>query len=133
MARIFMRLLLWFPTRMRIWTGWIKRAAVVLRWMIRAPFRRLKRPNMTSANTMRSTSDSAPTIINTFLETFDYSGKRIILFATSGGSSIDRAVKDLQKQYPGLHICGGKLLNGKVTGNILWINWNTCRWRCFLP
>ena len=62
---------------------------------------------------------TAPTIINTFLETFDFSGKKIVLFATSGGSSIDRAVKDMQKQYPALDIAGGKLLNGKVTGDIL--------------
>ena len=62
---------------------------------------------------------TAPTIINTFLETFDFSGKKIVLFATSGGSSIDRAVKDLKKQYPALDIAGGKLLNGKVTGDIL--------------
>ena len=62
---------------------------------------------------------TAPTIINTFLETFDFSGKKIVLFATSGGSSIDRAVKDLRKQYPALDIAGGKLLNGKVTGDIL--------------
>ena len=52
---------------------------------------------------------TAPTIINTFLETFDFSGKKIMLFATSGGSTIDRAVRDLQKQYPGLDIRGGKL------------------------
>ena len=62
---------------------------------------------------------TAPTIINTFLETFDFFGKKIVLFATSGGSSIDRAVKDLKKQYPALDIAGGKLLNGKVTGDIL--------------
>ena len=62
---------------------------------------------------------TAPTIINTFLETFDFSGKTIVLFATSGGSSIDKAVKDLQKQYPALNITGGKLLNRKVTGDIL--------------
>ena len=62
---------------------------------------------------------TAPTIINTFLETFDFSGKKIVLFATSGGSGIDRAVKDMRKQYPGLDITGGKLLNGKVTGDIL--------------
>ncbi|MCR4673130.1 MAG: NAD(P)H-dependent oxidoreductase [Lachnospiraceae bacterium] len=62
---------------------------------------------------------TAPTIINTFLETFDFSGKKIVLFATSGGSGIDKAVKDLKKQYPGLNITGGKLLNGKVTGDIL--------------
>ena len=57
---------------------------------------------------------TAPTIINTFLETFDLSGKTIKLFATSGGSSIDRAVNDLKKQYPSLDIAGGKLLNGRV-------------------
>ena len=62
---------------------------------------------------------TAPTIINTFLETFDFSGKKIVLFATSGGSSIDKAVKDLKKQYPALDITGGKLLNGRVTGDIL--------------
>ncbi len=62
---------------------------------------------------------TAPTIINTFLETFDFTGKKIALLATSGGSTIDRAIKDLQKQYPGLDICGGKLLNGKVMCDIL--------------
>ena len=62
---------------------------------------------------------TAPTIINTFLETFDFSGKTIMLFATSGGSSIDRAVNDLKKQYPNLHITGGKLLNRKVTEDII--------------
>ena len=62
---------------------------------------------------------TAPTIINTFLETFDFSGKKIALFATSGGSGIDRAIRDLKKQYPDLNIITGKLLNGKVTGDIL--------------
>lgn len=62
---------------------------------------------------------TAPTIINTFFETFDFSEKQIVLFATSGGSSIDRAVRDIQKQYPMLHVSGGKLLNGKVTDDIL--------------
>lgn len=62
---------------------------------------------------------TAPTIINAFLETYDFTGKKIVLFATSGGSSIDKAVKDLKKQYPSLDIAGGKLLNGKVTGDIL--------------
>ena len=62
---------------------------------------------------------TAPTIINTFLETFDLTGKKIVLFATSGGSSISRAVSDLKNQYPQLNIAGGKLLNGKVTGDII--------------
>ena len=32
----------------------------------------------------------APTIINTFLESYDFSGKKIVLFATSGGSGFGR-------------------------------------------
>ena len=62
---------------------------------------------------------TAPTIINTFLETFDLTGKKIVLFATSGGSSISRAVNDLKNQYPQLNIIGGKLLNGRVTSDII--------------
>ena len=38
----------------------------------------------------------APTIINTFLETYDFSGKKIVLFATSGGSGFGNTVKELQ-------------------------------------
>ena len=54
---------------------------------------------------------TAPTIINTFFESFDYSGKTIYLFATSGGSSIDKAVKDLKATYPDINIKSGRLLN----------------------
>ena len=57
---------------------------------------------------------TAPTIINTFLETFDFKGKKIMLFATSGGSDIGTAVEDLRKLYPELNIAGGKLVNGKI-------------------
>ena len=38
----------------------------------------------------------APTIINTFLEKYDFSGKRIVLFATSGGSGFGKAVDGLK-------------------------------------
>ena len=38
----------------------------------------------------------APTIINSFLESYDFSGKRIILFATSGGSGFGRAAAGLR-------------------------------------
>ena len=37
----------------------------------------------------------APTIINTFLESYDFSGKSIILFATSGGSGFGKSVEEL--------------------------------------
>lgn len=38
----------------------------------------------------------APTIINTFLESYDFSGKTIILFATSGGSRFGKTLMELK-------------------------------------
>ena len=54
----------------------------------------------------------APTIINTFLESYDFSGKTIILFATSGGSRFGNTVKELEESCPGAKIIEGRLLNG---------------------
>ena len=62
---------------------------------------------------------TAPRIINTFLEAYDFSGKKIALFATSGGSGIDKCVTDLKKQYPSLQFVGGKLIRGSVKGDVL--------------
>ena len=62
---------------------------------------------------------TAPTIINTFFETFDLRGKKIVLFATSGGSGIQRAVSDLSAAYPELGIRGGELLNRRVKEDIM--------------
>lgn len=53
----------------------------------------------------------APTIINTFLETYDFSGKKIVLFATSGGSGFGNTVRELQPSAPGALITEGKLMN----------------------
>ena len=55
--------------------------------------------------------DLAPRIINTFIESCDLTGKTIIPFATSGGSSISNAEKELQKTYPTIKWQKGKLLN----------------------
>ena len=54
---------------------------------------------------------TAPTIINTFLEANDFTGKTIVPFATSGGSTIDKACKDLKAAYPQYKFGEGKLLN----------------------
>ena len=54
----------------------------------------------------------APTIVNTFLEKYDFSGKKIVLFATSGGSGFGNTVKELQPSAPDAVITEGKLLNG---------------------
>ena len=63
--------------------------------------------------------NQAPRIINTFIEKSDLKGKRIVIFATSGGSTLPYAVKDLEKKYPELNIENGKLLNGRVTEDII--------------
>ena len=54
----------------------------------------------------------APTIIQTFLESYDFSGKTIIPFATSGGSGLGRTNEKLQQSCPGATLRSGKLLNG---------------------
>jgi flavodoxin len=54
---------------------------------------------------------TAPTIINTFIESYDFNGKTIIPFATSGGSTIDKSCADLKAKYPELNFKPGKLLN----------------------
>ena len=51
----------------------------------------------------------APTIINTFLESYDLTGKTVIPFATSGGSGMGKTNEKLSVSCK-----GGKLLEGKV-------------------
>lgn len=53
----------------------------------------------------------APTIINTFLENYDLSGKRIVLFATSGGSGFGNTIKELKPSVADAEIIEGKILN----------------------
>lgn len=67
---------------------------------------------------------TAPTIINTFLESYDFTGKTIILFATSGGSGLGKTASDLKPSAPGAVIREGKLLNGRQTRESLaaWVD-----------
>ena len=53
----------------------------------------------------------APHIINTFVESYDLSGKTLVAFATSGGSGIGKTVEELKKLYPDANWKDGKLLN----------------------
>lgn len=58
----------------------------------------------------------APTIINTFLESHDFSEKKIVVFATSGGSGFGKTVEELKVSVPNsVEIIEGKLLNGSQT------------------
>ena len=57
----------------------------------------------------------APTIINTFLEQYDFSGKKIVLFATSGGSGFGKTASALKNSVSAsAQIVEGCLLNGRV-------------------
>ena len=65
----------------------------------------------------------APTIINTFLEAHDFAGKKIVLFATSGGSGFGNTVKELQPSAPKAQIVEGRLLNRASKTEITdWVN-----------
>lgn len=56
----------------------------------------------------------APHIINSFLESYDFSGKKIILFATSGGSGFGNTIQELKGSVSNsATIIEGKILNGR--------------------
>ena len=57
----------------------------------------------------------APTLINTFLEAYDFTGKKIVLFATSGSSGFGNTVTELQPSAPGAKIIEAKVLSGIIT------------------
>ncbi len=57
----------------------------------------------------------APTIINTFLEKYDFSGKKIVLFATSGGSGWGKTVEKLENSCKGAQIVEGRIFPVSVT------------------
>lgn len=58
----------------------------------------------------------APTIINSFLESYDFSGKTIVIFATSGGSGLGDTAKHLVSSVAeDTTIISGKVLNNRPT------------------
>ncbi|MBR0272098.1 MAG: NAD(P)H-dependent oxidoreductase [Methanobrevibacter sp.] len=67
---------------------------------------------------------TAPTIINTFIESVDLSGKTIKAFCTSGGSGIDKCVDDLASAYPELDFAKGLRLTGRESADKIkeWIS-----------
>ena len=56
----------------------------------------------------------APTILNTFLEAYDFTGKTIVLFATSGSSGLGKSADGLRSSAPGAKIVDGRMLNGSL-------------------
>ena len=65
---------------------------------------------------------TAPTIINTFIESLDFTGKTLIPFCTSGGTGIEGCEKDLRNAYPEYTWKAGKRLKGNETKDFLQ-NW----------
>ena len=68
---------------------------------------------------------TAPTIVRSFLERYDFSGKTIVLFATSGGSSLGNTAEDLKSSVAAdARILSGRLLNGSPSVQELkaWVN-----------
>ena len=54
----------------------------------------------------------APRIIHTFVESYDFSGKTLVPFATSGGSGMGRTVDELRKLCPNANWKAGEMMNG---------------------
>ena len=63
----------------------------------------------------------APAIINTFVESYDFSGKTVVPFATSGGSSMGKTAEVLKSLCPTANWEKGKMLN-RVSERE-WKNW----------
>ena len=61
----------------------------------------------------------APTIVNTFLETCDLSGKIVVPFATSGGSGMGKTNDYLRPSCKGAILKEGKVFSPSVSGNEL--------------
>lgn len=57
----------------------------------------------------------APTLLNTFLEAYDFTGKTIVLFATSGGSGLGKSADHLKSSAPGAKMIDGRMLNGHLS------------------
>ncbi len=56
--------------------------------------------------------NGAPRIINTFMDTYQLKGKRVVMFMTSGGSGIENSEKVFKAAYPEVNWEAGRLLNG---------------------
>lgn len=67
--------------------------------------------------------NTAPTIINTFIESINLDGRTVVPFMTSGGNDITNSEKDLREAYPGINWKKGLLMNDVTDREILeWID-----------
>ena len=61
--------------------------------------------------------NTAPTIVNSFIEENNLAGKDVYVFATSGATSVDKSFKDLKKSYPDINFVDAKRFNGGFLKN----------------
>ena len=62
--------------------------------------------------------NTAPRVINTFIEANDFEDKPVMLFMTSGGSDITQSVSDLSTAYPSANFGKGLLMNSVTDSEI---------------
>ena len=60
-----------------------------------------------------------PSIIDTFMEAYDFSGKKIVPFCTSGGSGLGDSAQNMQKLAPSATVVNGKKFSSSVSENEL--------------
>ena len=54
----------------------------------------------------------APNVVNTFCKEYDFTGKKVAAFATSGGSGIGKTAEKLKPHVSGADVIDAKLMNG---------------------
>ena len=66
----------------------------------------------------------APRIVSTFMESYDFSGKTIVPFCTSGGSGIGSSASNLERLTSGATWLDGRRLNGSDSQDTVmeWVN-----------
>lgn len=57
--------------------------------------------------------NTAPTIINTFIEENNLVGKDVYVFVTSGAHTVDKSIRDLQRDYPNIRFKSAKRFSGR--------------------
>lgn len=60
-----------------------------------------------------------PLIVDSFLEAYDFTGKTVVLFATSGGSDFGKTLDKISADYPDIKFIEGKVLNGSASNESL--------------
>ena len=66
----------------------------------------------TDGNELRVPGTTSPNVVNTFCKGYDWSGKELYIFATSGGSGIGKTAEKLKPYVKGSRIIDAKRVSG---------------------